>query len=223
MLSISVLFVFLPGLAAIPSWGADKVLNGCVKKNNGQLRLVMNARNCRPSELPVSWSIVGPEGPRGPRGPQGPRGATGPQGPAGPKGDPGDDAPVMQLAGFTSEVLLGSSGALNFTRACGAEYPESRLCTSEEVMNSVDPPTLATAWAWVRPSFSPLATGFADPIGVDASGVTGETVQLSCDGWKETTPFTGLATDDTGAFGLQDCAGELPVACCSPIPAAPLP
>ena len=220
LLSVLALFVFMPVLAATPGQSADNVLHGCVKKNNGQLRLVMRSRNCLPSEIPVSWNIVGPTGPAGPQGPQG---ATGPQGPAGPKGDPGDDAPVMQLVGFTSSLLPGGSGALNFTRACGSEYPESRMCTSEELMNTVDPPALATTWAWVRPSLSPLSAGLTDPTGVDASGVGGEAVQLSCDGWKETTPFTGLAADDTGAFGLQDCASELPVACCSATPPPVIP
>jgi hypothetical protein len=59
------------------------VVNACYQKNDGQLRYVNQAVPCRPSEIPISWNIVGPRGPQGITGPQGP---IGPQGPAGPPG-----------------------------------------------------------------------------------------------------------------------------------------
>ena len=81
------------GLAfgAIP--GAGGVIQGCYKANNGQLRLVDSASDCRPSELSISWNqqgIQGPPGPPGPKGDKGDPGIQGPPGPPGPKGDKGD-------------------------------------------------------------------------------------------------------------------------------------
>jgi len=76
--------------------GADGSIQGCYQKNNGQLRVVASAGECRPSELPVRWSQRGPEGTQGPQGIQGPQGvrgptgATGPQGPQGEQGEPGE-------------------------------------------------------------------------------------------------------------------------------------
>ena len=82
--------------------------------------------------------------------------------------------------------------------------------------------TAEPAWAWVRPSFSPLAAG-TGPSAADASGIAGEPAQFTCGGWKETSPFTGLAVDSTGAFDLMDCGTAQPVACCAPVPEAPAP
>jgi hypothetical protein len=44
------------------------VINACYQKINGQLRVVSDPSQCRPSEIPVSWNIVGPQGPQGPTG-----------------------------------------------------------------------------------------------------------------------------------------------------------
>lgn len=60
------------------SHAEDNVIHGCYKKNNGQLRVVGNPSECNPSEIPISWSIVGPQGPQGEEGPEGPQGEPGP-------------------------------------------------------------------------------------------------------------------------------------------------
>jgi len=80
------------------------VLNGCYQKINGQLRIVSNPGQCNPSELPVSWNIVGPQGPAGP---QGPTGAQGPEGPAGPQG-PSGVVDTYALGGSIG-IISGSS------------------------------------------------------------------------------------------------------------------
>jgi hypothetical protein len=77
-------------VASIPD--ASGVFHACYQKNQGQLRLVESASDCRPSEKATSWGQTGPQGPPGPAGPQGP---TGPQGPPGTPG---------------SSFLAGSSG-----------------------------------------------------------------------------------------------------------------
>lgn len=50
-------------IASIPD--ASGVFHACYKKNQGQLRLVESASNCRPSEKATSWSQTGPPGPPG--------------------------------------------------------------------------------------------------------------------------------------------------------------
>ena len=44
------------------------VITACYQKINGQLRIVSDASKCRPSELAISWNMVGPQGPQGPSG-----------------------------------------------------------------------------------------------------------------------------------------------------------
>ena len=77
--------------------GADGSIQGCYQKQNGQLRVVRAASDCRPSELAVRWSERGPAGPQGERGLQGERGPQGEQGLQGEQGPQG-------LAGVTCEL-----------------------------------------------------------------------------------------------------------------------
>ena len=78
-------------LAAQPSARrpATAVINACVKKKNGLVRIVATAASCRKSERALSWNVEGPPGPRGATGPAGTAGPAGPPGPAGPKGEAG--------------------------------------------------------------------------------------------------------------------------------------
>jgi hypothetical protein len=47
------------------------VIYSCKHRSTGQLRAVADSGNCRRSERPLSWNVVGPAGPQGPPGPQG--------------------------------------------------------------------------------------------------------------------------------------------------------
>jgi len=59
------------------SYTNDKIIYGCYKKNNGQLRIVTQSGGCLPFEVPISWNQAGPAGPPGPTGPTGPQGSPG--------------------------------------------------------------------------------------------------------------------------------------------------
>ncbi len=82
--SLGLLFV----LAAliIPVQAQQKPIYACYQKNVGMLRIVDSASDCKPSEIAISWNVLGPQGAQGPAGP---KGDPGPAGPAGPKGDAG--------------------------------------------------------------------------------------------------------------------------------------
>jgi Collagen triple helix repeat (20 copies) len=89
------------------------ILNGCYKKEKGQFRIVSNADQCLPSEMPISWNLTGLAGPEGPQGPAGLQGLTGPQGlqgPAGPQGAQGPAGPTGMEVTYVQEntrMLLG--------------------------------------------------------------------------------------------------------------------
>lgn len=59
------------------TYADDNTIYGCYKKNDGQLRIVKQASQCLPSEVPISWNKVGPSGSPGAPGPQGARGLDG--------------------------------------------------------------------------------------------------------------------------------------------------
>ena len=68
----------------------------------------------------------------------------------------GDLVPYVdtQLVGFTSTTVTGDAGVLGMMSVCHHEFSASRMCTSEEVMNTVAefnlPPNTT---AWVRPAY----------------------------------------------------------------------
>lgn len=89
--------------------GDDGIITSCYHEQNGNLRVVASADQCRREERVLEWNQTGRRGPtgpagaagaageRGPTGPAGPagaRGATGPEGPTGARGAPGPEGPT---------------------------------------------------------------------------------------------------------------------------------
>ncbi len=106
------------------------VINACVNKKNGLVRVVAASRPCKKGESGLAWNRQGPAGSRGPdgsngsAGPAGPagakgdagaRGATGQAGPAGPKGDAGPALPSLESLNGVGCHLGGSPGTASLT------------------------------------------------------------------------------------------------------------
>lgn len=51
----------------------NETIEACAK-DNGELRIVETAGDCKTNETPLSWNVTGPVGPQGPEGPPGPPG-----------------------------------------------------------------------------------------------------------------------------------------------------
>ncbi|MDJ0866557.1 MAG: hypothetical protein QNK03_10645 [Myxococcota bacterium] len=126
---------------------------------------------------------------------------------------------AFQLVGFTSATRNGGKGVVDFTRTCQLEFEASRMCTSTEVMQTVDFPEL-TSNAWVRPVFSPLTGGATNLTVLDASGVmSGDDGDLSCSGWRRNaSDASGLTVDKDGLFEARACNEGRRIACCALIP-----
>jgi hypothetical protein len=78
--ALILLFFFLP-LLATESQANDNVINGCVVKFLGILRVVNNPSDCKTSiETPISWNLVGQQGAPGDKGDKGDKGDQGPPG-----------------------------------------------------------------------------------------------------------------------------------------------
>jgi len=129
-----------------------------------------------------------------------------------------------ELKGFSATNRGGNGGLLGMNAACAATFAGSRTCTSTEVLETRNVPTITSnADAWVRPSFSPVATGGgAASVALDASGVAspnssnGATADdLTCRGWIANGAL-GLSVNKNGSFRLVGCDSSRPVACCGP-------
>ncbi len=76
------------------------VINACVKRKSGHVRVVAGPNACHRDEQALAWNVQGPAGPPGPAGaagadgPPGPAGSDGPPGPTGLQGPAGDRGPT---------------------------------------------------------------------------------------------------------------------------------
>ena len=139
---------------------------------------------------------------------------------------PASAPPRWQLVGFTSTSHTGDAGVLAFTVACQAELGAvSRMCTSQEVLDTVTVPGSLTGSAWVRPAFVPVSVAVyglqrAIQTALDASGLTGSGPgDLNCNGWATAGSSTsGLAVSATGSFTKSACNQTIAVACCALVP-----
>ena len=124
----------------------------------------------------------------------------------------------LQLVGFSSATFTGNTGVLDFTLACQAEFPESRMCNSVEVMETIRVPGDLSGHGWVRPVFQPVAgAGFAMFALDAAGGTTLEVGKLSCRSWRA-NDLMGLTVDASGSFVSRDCDVDRAVACCALAP-----
>jgi hypothetical protein len=117
--------------------------------------------------------------------------------------------------GFTEAEQPGNVRMFGLTRACQAEFPGSRVCSSQEVLQTTAIPNGLEGDAWVRPAL----VGTIDRSVVDASGLVLLGGPASnCDQWTGKAS-TGIVVDGDGAFhsGSQArCSDPHPVACCAP-------
>ena len=165
-------------LAAQPSGRrpSSSVINACVKKKDGRVRIVAAAATSRRNEQAVSWNAQGQPGPAGPAGaagqsgPTGPAGAPGPAGIAGPKGDPG---------------AVGAAGAAGRAGPTGPQGPAGAGLSSLESLNGI----------------GCNAGGHAGTVALtyDASGVATITCGGSGGGGTSILRVNELMTGSTGA------------------------
>jgi hypothetical protein len=71
--------VCVSAAAALPARAAS-VINACITKQTGAVRIVQSVATCKSTETPIAWNAVGPQGPAGPPGQQGVQGVQGPPG-----------------------------------------------------------------------------------------------------------------------------------------------
>lgn len=123
---------------------------------------------------------------------------------AGSKAGPG-------LVGFTNATFTGDAGYLNYNRACAAEFSRARMCDTEEIVKTVNPPTFFSPpggdLAWVRPSLADSDAVLADS-------------KADCNNWKSLAG-DGLAVQNGsisqgyGHISPVRCDVARPVSCCT--------
>lgn len=139
-----------------------------------------------------------------------------------------------QLVGYTTAETEANIGIGGMTELCQAEIPDSRICSTREILESVDPipPITSTSWVLGEYEILPNPTSATLPfLWREKYSGNGEAVELftalriGCE--QFITPSSDYRTvvygGSTGIFFRTSCNGTRPVACCAPrfVPAGP--
>jgi hypothetical protein len=138
------------------------VIHACVK-DNGQVRIVNAASDCKAQETHIQWNIIGSQGPKGDTGDTGAIGPAGPAGEKGPKGDTGAQGAKGDTGATGAQGDKGDTGATGAIGPVGATGPQGE----------VGPQGLQGLLGLQGPKGDTGATGPAGPQG--AKGDTGAT------------------------------------------------
>ncbi len=123
----------------------------------------------------------------------------------------------FQFVGISSDTQFGNAGVRSFALRCQSDYgAAARMCTSEEILETIVWPAPAAEAAWVRPVFNPVGGGGG--VAVDASGKNDSPTNLTCDGWESTVGVTGLVVLRLAGFDTLLCDTPRPIACCKRVP-----
>jgi hypothetical protein len=186
-----------PDAAIVPP--ATGVIYAAYQKETGNLRIISNPNDARPSEQVIAWNIQGEPGPQGPPGPAGPPGPTGapgpagppgPQGPAGPKGDTGATGPAGPPGPQGSPGPQGPAGPKGETGPAGPAGPPG----SPGPQGAQGPKGDTGPQGPAGPRGSPGPAGPPGPVGPQGpKGATGATGPAGPQGPKGDTGPAGPA------------------------------
>jgi hypothetical protein len=102
------------------------VIHACVK-DNGQVRIVNEASECKAQETHIFWNITGPQGQQGQKGDKGDPGAPGAAGAQGPAGSEGDTGPAGPDGAVGPQGQQGADGAPGLQGPMGATGPKGDI------------------------------------------------------------------------------------------------
>lgn len=124
---------------------------------------------------------------------------------------------TKQLVGFTTATTAGDVGIKALTEMCSTDFPGSRMCTSQEIVETTSFPTLLSgSSAYVRPVLMGTGTGSANhkaAIDVFSGTYAIYSDELTCGGWRLSTR-SGLYVDFGLRFTTGLCSSLRSVACC---------
>ena len=118
-----------------------------------------------------------------------------------------------QLVGFSTESFVGNRGLLALSRACGADFPGSRICQRPEIVDTSPLPEGLSGVAWIDTPEDPTGSATCADWRVALLFRVGNAVVLDSITTAENQglfPYRG--------FLREFCSVATPVACCALVP-----
>jgi hypothetical protein len=125
----------------------------------------------------------------------------------------------FDFVGFSTASTTGNLGITGMHELCQADYTDSRMCSSQEILDSTRLPpagTLVPSYSWIAPSIRGGLFDGVQPLAIDASGESNGPGDLSCNAWTN-TGASGLAYSPRSYISIRSysCSLSMPVACCA--------
>jgi hypothetical protein len=116
-----------------------------------------------------------------------------------------------QLVGFTTATYTGAMGGhFGVTRKCQLEFPNSRMCSLEEVAITTTIPDGLNGVAWAHPQPPTLTTVLT------SSGIS--TGRDTCGFWRNVGSGGQIVDADGVTAQWATCTESYPIACCALVP-----
>lgn len=139
-----------------------------------------------------------------------------------------------QLVGYTTVETEANIGIGGMTELCQAEIPDSRICSTREILESVDPIPPITSTSWVLGEYEILSNPTSTTVPFlwrekySGNGEAADLLTVLRVGCEQfISPSSSYRTvvygGSSGIFFRTSCNGTRPVACCAPrfVPAGP--
>lgn len=126
----------------------------------------------------------------------------------------------FEFVGVTTQPFMGGSTRVAMNQQCFADFPGSRICFSDEYVNTVAaPPVSDIAWIQVRVAATVAGTNaIYDPVGTRIEFEGDMTGGYDCWSWGSSSHnLVGAFVAPTGAVGVRRCDEVHAVACCAPV------
>jgi hypothetical protein len=128
------------------------------------------------------------------------------------------------MVGVTDTAVSADIGGFVLSKECANKFNKSRMCTSKEVIETANPPSIPpSVAAWVQPIYGAAFRDTLDRLAVieTYTGVLGyfdpHRPMLNCGSWHSASnDKDGLVVTAKGVFGTLNCVNKARVACCAP-------
>ena len=123
---------------------------------------------------------------------------------------------VKNFVGVSTSTVDGSVGYFGMNNACEATFTGSRMCSSDDIVNSTNTTNVGSGKAWINP----IAIGVGSSSTNTVYSKQGDYIS-NCANWTSTGGGISVSSRGTtldlprgGINYYSSCSESLPVACC---------
>ena len=122
---------------------------------------------------------------------------------------------TREYVGMTTQTVNGGTGILNMNGMCDAQFTGSRMCTSDDIVHSINPNSGDSGYAWLHSNATIQAYSNVSTLLYDVLGTMNRLP--NCYGWRSATIGNGgrvMQMFNGGGASMSNCDDIHPISCC---------